>query len=96
MTEAGPVSAQLITELKVPYQVPVGALAPNLEAKVVDTVAGRALFPGYSGELWLRGPTIMQGFKSIISICLLILINLHLLIDQSSDNVKAFYLKSVR
>lgn len=47
--------------MKGPYNGSVGILSPYLEAKVVDTVSGEALFPGQSGELWVRGPTIMQG-----------------------------------
>lgn len=39
----------------------VGRLAENMEAKIVDPVTGEALPPGHKGELWLRGPTVMQG-----------------------------------
>lgn len=39
----------------------VGRLAENMEAKIVDPVTGEALPPGQKGELWLRGPTIMNG-----------------------------------
>lgn len=59
MTEAGPVSST--KGLTDPCNGSVGMLCPYLEAKVVDIVAGEALFPGQSGELWLRGPAIMQG-----------------------------------
>lgn len=39
-----------------------GLLAATMEAKVVDTVTGKALPPNHKGELWLRGPTIMKGY----------------------------------
>lgn len=32
-----------------------------MEAKIVDPDTGEALPPGQKGELWLRGPSIMQG-----------------------------------
>ena len=38
----------------------LGLLAPNMQAKVVDWNSGSSLPPGYYGELWLRGPAIMQ------------------------------------
>ncbi|KAH9296744.1 hypothetical protein KI387_028426 [Taxus chinensis] len=39
-----------------------GLLAANVEAKIVDTVSGKALPPNQRGELWLRGPTVMKGY----------------------------------
>ncbi|MQL85757.1 hypothetical protein Taro_018275 [Colocasia esculenta] len=39
----------------------VGRLAPNMEGKIVDPGTGQSLSLGQQGELWLRGPTIMQG-----------------------------------
>ncbi|KAK1314056.1 4-coumarate--CoA ligase-like 9 [Acorus calamus] len=39
-----------------------GRLEQNLEAKIVDPETGEALGPGQRGELWLKGPTIMQGY----------------------------------
>lgn len=40
----------------------VGRLAENMEAKIVDPESGDSLPPGQRGELWLRGPAIMQGY----------------------------------
>ncbi|XWS49329.1 hypothetical protein CRYUN_Cryun13aG0154500 [Craigia yunnanensis] len=40
----------------------IGLLAPNMQAKVVDWNSGSSLPPGYYGELWLRGPAIMQRY----------------------------------
>ena len=41
-----------------------GLLSPSMEAKVVDPESGRALPVNQTGELWLRGPTIMKGMIS--------------------------------
>ncbi|XP_028796173.1 4-coumarate--CoA ligase-like 5 [Neltuma alba] len=41
-----------------------GLLTPGTEAKVVDPETGEALPPNRTGELWLRGPTIMKGYFS--------------------------------
>ncbi|PPD67102.1 hypothetical protein GOBAR_DD36018 [Gossypium barbadense] len=38
----------------------VGRLSKNTEAKIVDPLTGEALPPGQRGELWLRGPTVMN------------------------------------
>ncbi|KAJ2592356.1 hypothetical protein H4R99_006433, partial [Coemansia sp. RSA 1722] len=40
----------------------VGFLFPNIQAKIIDPVSGRALGPDQQGELCLRGPTIMMGY----------------------------------
>jgi len=39
-----------------------GRLIPNLEAKVVDTVSGIQAGTGVSGEIWVRGPNVMEGY----------------------------------
>lgn len=38
-----------------------GMLSPCMDAKVVDPATGSALAVNQTGELWLRGPTIMKG-----------------------------------
>ncbi|KAE8678611.1 4-coumarate--CoA ligase-like 6 [Hibiscus syriacus] len=40
----------------------IGLLAPNMQAKVVDWNSGSCMPPGLYGELWLRGPAIMQRY----------------------------------
>ncbi|RVW50934.1 4-coumarate--CoA ligase-like 5 [Vitis vinifera] len=41
-----------------------GLLSPSMEAKIVDPGSGKALTVNQTGELWLRGPTIMKGYFS--------------------------------
>ncbi|GFZ10508.1 OPC-8:0 CoA ligase1 [Actinidia rufa] len=41
-----------------------GMLSPSMEAKIVDPASGEALTVNRTGELWLRGPTIMKGYFS--------------------------------
>lgn len=38
-----------------------GMLSPGTEAKIVNPDSGEALPVNRTGELWLRGPTIMKG-----------------------------------
>ncbi|KAA8528806.1 hypothetical protein F0562_036161 [Nyssa sinensis] len=41
-----------------------GMLSPSMEAKIVDPESGESLPVNRTGELWLRGPTIMKGYFS--------------------------------
>ncbi|XP_023703693.1 probable 4-coumarate--CoA ligase 2 isoform X2 [Cryptotermes secundus] len=62
MTETSPVT------LFVPRDVPLskmgscGQLIPHTQAKVVDLTTGQSLGSHQSGELWVRGPQVMQGY----------------------------------
>ena len=40
----------------------VGRAIPGIEVRVVDPATRRDVPPGSSGELWARGPNIMQGY----------------------------------
>ena len=40
----------------------VGRVLPNTELRVVDTETGTDLGPGERGELWVRGPQVMEGY----------------------------------
>ncbi|XWS24575.1 hypothetical protein CRYUN_Cryun28dG0114600 [Craigia yunnanensis] len=40
----------------------VGLLSASLEAKIMDPAIGVALKVNQTGELWLRGPSIMKGY----------------------------------
>ena len=39
-----------------------GYLLPSVEARVIDVASGKELCAGETGEIWLRGPHIMQGY----------------------------------
>jgi acyl-CoA synthetase (AMP-forming)/AMP-acid ligase II len=62
MTEASPgILAVGDDDLDVPV-ASVGKLLPSTEARIVDPVTGRDAEPGQAGELWIRGPQVMQGY----------------------------------
>jgi acyl-CoA synthetase (AMP-forming)/AMP-acid ligase II len=58
MSELGPVA--LPSEPLRPGAL--GRLVPGMEAVVVDRDDGARLGPGETGELWLRGPQLMDGY----------------------------------
>jgi acyl-CoA synthetase (AMP-forming)/AMP-acid ligase II len=61
MTEA---SALLtVGPLEAPRRGSVGRLVPNTEARIVDPASGDDLGPGRAGELWIRGPQVMRGYR---------------------------------
>ncbi|KAK7407100.1 hypothetical protein VNO78_08742 [Psophocarpus tetragonolobus] len=62
MTESTAVGTRGFNTEKFRNYSSIGLLAPNMEAKVVDWNTGAFLPPGSSGELWLRGPSIMTGY----------------------------------
>ncbi|KAL0755225.1 PREDICTED: 4-coumarate--CoA ligase-like 5 isoform X1 [Brassica oleracea var. oleracea] len=41
-----------------------GKLSASMEGRIVDPVTGRVLGPNRTGELWLKGPSIMKGYFS--------------------------------
>jgi acyl-CoA synthetase (AMP-forming)/AMP-acid ligase II len=45
-----------------PVRGSVGRILPGLEAIIVDCDTGRRLAPGATGELWVRGTAVMQGY----------------------------------
>jgi acyl-CoA synthetase (AMP-forming)/AMP-acid ligase II len=59
MTEAAPIA---LPEEPVVHGS-VGRLVPDTEAMVVDPDSGARLDPGRTGELWLRGPQVMRGYR---------------------------------
>jgi len=62
MTETSPVSFQSSTGDPLERRVStVGRIQPRLEAKVVDA-GGQVLPVGETGELWVRGYSVMQGY----------------------------------
>jgi fatty-acyl-CoA synthase len=63
MTETSPVSFQSSTTDPLERRVStVGRIQPHLEAKVVDAATGATLPAGQSGELWVRGYSVMKGY----------------------------------
>ena len=63
MTELSPVSHK--SPLARVEQTPpgsVGQLVPNTEARLVDPESGEDAADGEQGEIWIRGPQVMQGY----------------------------------
>ncbi|CAN6201634.1 unnamed protein product [Urochloa humidicola] len=45
-----------------PSSISIGRLVPSTEARIVDVDTGESLPPNRVGELWIRGPSVMQGY----------------------------------
>ncbi|BET01408.1 AMP dependent coa ligase [Nesidiocoris tenuis] len=60
MTESSPLLTQ--SPIKSTKYASVGKVISNTEAKIVDTVGGKLLPPGETGELCFRGPQVMKGY----------------------------------
>ncbi|KAI9238405.1 MAG: hypothetical protein BYD32DRAFT_413852 [Podila humilis] len=41
-----------------------GKVLPNLEVRVVDAETGLDATPGQPGEIWVRGPNVMKGYRN--------------------------------
>ncbi|XP_048443571.1 4-coumarate--CoA ligase-like 9 isoform X2 [Pyrus x bretschneideri] len=65
LTETGGGGTRMIDSEECSRRASVGRLAENMEAKIADPETGEALPPGKSGELWLRGPTIMKEIRGL-------------------------------
>jgi acyl-CoA synthetase (AMP-forming)/AMP-acid ligase II len=61
MTEAAALIA--VGSLDVPRRGSVGRLVPNTEARIVDPESGADLGAGRTGELWVRSPQLMRGYR---------------------------------
>jgi acyl-CoA synthetase (AMP-forming)/AMP-acid ligase II len=64
MTETGSVALMDPDESDQPerYRGSFGRPVPDLEARLVDPDTGRDCAPGELGELWFRGPNLMEGY----------------------------------
>ena len=60
MTELSPVSH--IVPGKAPRSGAAGLTAPNTQCRIVDIDTGADLPAGKEGELWIKGPQVMQGY----------------------------------
>jgi acyl-CoA synthetase (AMP-forming)/AMP-acid ligase II len=61
MTEASPVT-HFLDDPSMAKAGSIGPVIPNTEAMVVDVATGQPLGPNEQGELWIRGPQVMQGY----------------------------------
>ena len=61
MTELSPVSHYMAGDEGI-KDGSVGFAIPNTETRVVDPATGEDLGPNVDGELWVRGPQVMQGY----------------------------------
>jgi acyl-CoA synthetase (AMP-forming)/AMP-acid ligase II len=62
MTEAS--AALAIVPPDAPRPGSAGRLLPGTEARIVDPLGGGDLGPGRTGELWMRGPQVMRGYRN--------------------------------
>jgi acyl-CoA synthetase (AMP-forming)/AMP-acid ligase II len=64
MTEAGSVCLLSPDETDLPghQRGSFGRPAPGFEGRIVDPDSGRPCSPGETGELWFRGPFLMEGY----------------------------------
>lgn len=60
MTELSPVSHLTVPGGLKPGSV--GVTAPNTETMIIDVASGDSLGTDADGELWVRGPQVMQGY----------------------------------
>lgn len=62
MTETTGIVSVAILKCAEKNYATVGPLVSGMEAVVVDPSSGKRLPPNEQGELWVRGPNIMQGY----------------------------------
>jgi acyl-CoA synthetase (AMP-forming)/AMP-acid ligase II len=60
MTESSPVTH--VCRLEAIKGGAIGPLLPGTEARIVDPESGADVGAGERGELWIRGPQVMQGY----------------------------------
>jgi acyl-CoA synthetase (AMP-forming)/AMP-acid ligase II len=62
MTEMSPVTHMVPPGSTVKKLGSIGPPVPGTECRLVDPQTGRDAYPGEPGELWMRGPQVMQGY----------------------------------
>jgi acyl-CoA synthetase (AMP-forming)/AMP-acid ligase II len=62
LTEASPLTHSPFVDGPWSKLGSIGACVPNTECKVVDIATGAELNANEQGELWVRGPQVMQGY----------------------------------
>lgn len=62
MTEMSPVTHMVPPASTVKKLGSIGPPVPGTECRLVDPQTGRDAYPGEPGELWMRGPQVMQGY----------------------------------
>jgi acyl-CoA synthetase (AMP-forming)/AMP-acid ligase II len=62
LTETSPVTHAVPLERAENRPGSIGPAIPSTECKVADLLDGRDLGPGEDGEVWIRGPQVMQGY----------------------------------
>jgi acyl-CoA synthetase (AMP-forming)/AMP-acid ligase II len=61
LTETSPVISASAEDGSTPHGS-IGLLVGGTECQIVDPESGAVLGPGQAGELWVRGPQVMQGY----------------------------------
>lgn len=62
LTETSPVTHIIPRDKSKIKWAAAGLLISNTECKIVDLDSGKALGVGEEGEIWIRGPQVMQGY----------------------------------
>jgi len=62
MTETSPVTHFMPRDAARLTMTTVGLAVPNTEFRLVDPATGDDVAEGEPGELWIRGPQVMQGY----------------------------------
>ena len=62
MTEASPVTHLSSMDPSKARSGSIGKVIPATEVRLIDPESGRDVAQGEDGELWIRGPQIMQGY----------------------------------